>query len=66
MIYRPTAWKETLSELFVRVMTSGEVTVGDRTLLQDILLNNDLPEEARLSIDRILQGIRRGRIELAG
>ncbi|MEO0758721.1 MAG: hypothetical protein AAFY78_17810 [Cyanobacteria bacterium J06648_16] len=66
MKYQPTVWKETLSELFVRVMTSGEVTVCDRTLLKALLLETDLPDEARLSIDRILQGIRRGRIELAG
>ncbi|MEO1589785.1 MAG: hypothetical protein AAFU71_00695 [Cyanobacteria bacterium J06632_22] len=66
MMYRPTAWKETLSELFVRVMTSGEVTACDRAQLKALLLNNDLPDEARLSIDRILQGIRRGRIEMAG
>lgn len=65
MMYRPTAWKETLSELFARVMTSGEVTTCDRTQLKILLLDSDLPEEARLSIDRILQGIRRGRIELA-
>ncbi|MEL6138131.1 MAG: hypothetical protein AAFR42_12080 [Cyanobacteria bacterium J06628_6] len=66
MKYQPTVWKETLSELFVRVMTSGEVTVCDRTQLKALLLETDLPDEARLSIDRILQGIRRGRIELAG
>ena len=66
MMYRPTIWKETLSELFVQTMATGELTQRDRTQLKALLLDYDLPEEARLSIDRIFQGIRKGRIELIG
>ncbi|MEO0541032.1 MAG: hypothetical protein AAFZ80_09235 [Cyanobacteria bacterium P01_A01_bin.105] len=63
-MYQPLAWNDTLSELVMRVMSSSEVTARDRVQLKALLLEDDLPDEARLAIDRILQGIRRGRLEL--
>jgi hypothetical protein len=58
-------WQYPLSELFAEVSASGVMTQRDRCNLKNFLLNTDLSEEARMAVDRLLQGIRRGRIKLA-
>lgn len=54
----PTA----LVELFATASVSGRLTVADRYGLMAALLEDSLPEEQLWAIDRLLHGVRRGRI----
>lgn len=65
MNYNSCTVSGTLSDLFARVSTSGQMTVHDRRGLKMVLLSDAIDEEVRLSVDRLLQGIRRGCIKLA-
>jgi hypothetical protein len=58
-------WQYPFSELFAQVSSSGVITEFDRHNLKNFLLTTDLSEEARMAVDRLLQGIRRGRIRLS-
>ena len=64
MNYQPCSLQVTLSDLFLRISISGEVTTNDQSDLKEVLLDERLAEEERMVVDRLLQGIRRGRIKL--
>lgn len=51
-----------LSELFAQVTSSGQITVADRYGLMAALLKEELAEQERASIDRLLHAFRRGRL----
>lgn len=53
-----------LAELFVHVSCSGNITLADRYGLLAALLQDSLTEEDQRSIDRILYGIRKGRLRV--
>lgn len=53
-----------LAELFVQVSCSGNITLADRYGLLAALLQDSLSEEDRHSIDRLLYGVRQGRLKL--
>lgn len=56
----PTA----LSELFAQVSTTGTITLADRYGLLAALLDEAMGEAERMSIDRLLYAIRKGRVKV--
>lgn len=56
----PTA----LSDLFADVTSSGHITLADRYGLKAAILENCLSEEEQTSLDRLLYGVRRGRLQI--
>ncbi|HEY9904847.1 MAG TPA: hypothetical protein V6D43_20820 [Candidatus Sericytochromatia bacterium] len=53
-----------LSDLFAQVTSSSKITLADRYGLLAALLEESLTSEERASIDRILHGLRRGRLKV--
>lgn len=53
-----------ISELFVQASNSGALTLADRYGLMAAMLNESLTEEEKNSIDRILYGLRKGRVKI--
>jgi len=49
-----------IAELFVQVSTSGVLTLADRYGLMAAILTDDLSEEERRAIDRLLRAAYRG------
>lgn len=56
----PTA----LFELFAEATNSGRITLADRYGLMAALLQNTLSEEEQTILDRLLYGVRRGRLQV--
>lgn len=56
----PTA----LSDLFAQVTSSGNITLADRYGLKAAILENSLSEEEQTILDRLLYGVRRGRLQM--
>ena len=56
----PTA----LSDLFAQVTSSGNITLADRYGLKAAILANSLSEEEQTIVDRLLYGVRRGRLQM--
>ncbi|HEY9294894.1 MAG TPA: hypothetical protein VIQ31_00725 [Phormidium sp.] len=56
----PTA----LSDLFAQVSTSGHITIADRYGLKAAILEDSLSEEEQSILDRLLYGVRRGRLQM--
>lgn len=52
------------AELFAQASVSGQITLADRYGLQAALLKESLGDEEKHAIDRLLYGIRKGRIKL--
>jgi hypothetical protein len=53
-----------LSELFAAAAISGSLTIADRYGILAALLKDTLTLEERSAIDRLLHGVRRGRVAL--
>lgn len=53
-----------LSELFATAALSGCLTIADRYGLLAVLLKDSLTPEEGAAIDRLLHGVRRGRVAL--
>ncbi len=53
-----------VSDLFAQASTSGKVTVADRYGLMAAVLEDELSEDERMSIDRILYAFNRGRVKI--
>lgn len=49
-----------IAELFVQVSTSGVLTLADRYGLMAAILTDDLSEEERRAVDRLLRATYRG------
>ncbi len=56
----PTA----ISELFVRITETGQITLADRFGLMAAAFDESLATEEREALDRIFQGIRRHRYQV--
>lgn len=56
----PTA----ISELFCQVTDTGKITLADRFGIMAAMFDDTLAEEDRRALNRILQGIRRGRYQV--
>ncbi|MFB2837954.1 hypothetical protein [Floridanema evergladense] len=56
----PTA----LSDLFAQVTSSGYITLADRYGLKAAILEDCLSEEEQSTLDRLLYGVRRGRLQI--
>jgi len=56
----PTA----ISELFAQATRSGKITLADRYGLMAAILADNLDEEERNAIDRLLRSLRRGRLQV--
>lgn len=53
-----------LLELFAEIIQNGQMTIDDRYRLRSSILNNNLTEEEKDSINRLFYSIRRGLIKL--
>lgn len=53
-----------VSDLFAQTSISGKVTVADRYGLMAAVLEDELSEDERMSIDRILYALNRGRVHM--
>lgn len=53
-----------LLELFAEIIQKGQMTIDDRYRLRSSILNNNLTEEEKDSINRLFYSIRRGLIKL--
>jgi hypothetical protein len=53
-----------VSDLFAQTSTSGKVTVADRYGLMAAVLEDELSDDERMSIDRILYAFNRGRVKI--
>ena len=53
-----------VSDLFAQASISGKVTVADRYGLMAAVLEDELSEDERMSIDRILYAFNRGRVKI--
>ena len=54
-----------ISELFSQVSRSGQLTQADRYGLMAAVMNENLGEEERSAIDRLLYAISRDRVKLS-
>ncbi|MDY6940515.1 MAG: hypothetical protein SWY16_23015 [Cyanobacteriota bacterium] len=54
-----------ISEILASVADTGYLTVGDRYGLMAATLDESLSEEDRLSANRLLRAVLRGRVKLA-
>lgn len=54
-----------ISEILASVADTGYLTLGDRYGLMAATLDESLPEEDRLSANRLLRAVLRGRVQLA-
>lgn len=53
-----------LSELFAEVSSSGRMTAQDCQHLKLVLLENQISDEEKRAIDRLLYAVRLGRIQV--
>ncbi|MFB8788585.1 MAG: hypothetical protein U7123_06975 [Potamolinea sp.] len=53
-----------ISDLFVQVSISGKITLADRYGLMAALLEEEISEEERASIDRLFYAVCRGRMKI--
>lgn len=53
-----------ISELMAQVSATRKITLADRYGLMAAILEDSLDEEDRLSIDRLLRSLRRGRLQI--
>ncbi|GAP95860.1 hypothetical protein [Leptolyngbya sp. NIES-2104] len=53
-----------LSEVFAKVSSSGRMTLQDCQHLRTVLLENQISDEEKQAIDRLLYAIRLGRIQV--
>lgn len=53
-----------LSELFAEVSSSGRITPQDCQHLRTVLLGNQVSDEEKQAIDRLLYAVRLGRIQV--
>jgi hypothetical protein len=53
-----------VSDLFAQASSSGKVTIADRYGLMAAVLEEELSEDERMSIDRILYALNRGRVQV--
>lgn len=53
-----------MAELFAQVSWSGQVTLADRYGLMAAFLGDNIDEEERDAIDRIIHGFYRGRMKI--
>lgn len=53
-----------ISDLFVQVSISGQITLADRYGLMAALLEEEITEEERASIDRLFHALCRGRMKI--
>ncbi|HEY9808036.1 MAG TPA: hypothetical protein V6D13_01730 [Halomicronema sp.] len=53
-----------IAELVASTATTGYITLADRYGLMAAVLDETLPEEERLSVDRLLRAICRGRLKI--
>jgi hypothetical protein len=53
-----------IAEIFAQTSEFGILTVADRYGLMAAVMEETLPEEERLSVDRILYSIHRGRLKV--
>jgi hypothetical protein len=53
-----------ISDLFVQVTISGKITLADRYGLMAALLEEEISEEERASIDRLFYALCRGRMKI--
>ncbi len=53
-----------LSDLFAQVSSSGRITLADQYGLMAALLEEELAEHERASIDRLLYALKRGRLKV--
>lgn len=53
-----------LLELFAEIIQKGQITIADRYRLRSAILNNNLTDEEKDSINRLFYSIRRGLIKL--
>lgn len=54
-----------ISEIVASVADTGVLTLGDRYGLMAATLKEDLDEDERLTVDRILRSVKRGKISLS-
>ena len=54
-----------ISELFFQVSRSGQIAHADRYGLMAAVMNENLAEEERSAVDRLLYAISRGRVQLS-
>ncbi len=54
-----------ISEIVASVADTGILTLGDRYGLMAATLKEDLDEDERLTVDRILRSVKRGKISLS-
>ncbi|MCS6813991.1 MAG: hypothetical protein NZ772_10550 [Cyanobacteria bacterium] len=54
----------TMAELFAHATSSGVLTLTDRYTMKAAVLQENLPDEERKVIDRLLYGVRKGRLRL--
>ena len=53
-----------MSDLFAQVSSSGRITLADQYGLMAALLEEELAEQERDSIDRLLYALKRGRLKV--
>jgi hypothetical protein len=53
-----------LSEMFAQISTTGEITLADRYGMMAAILDETASEEDICAMDRLLHGIRRGRVQV--
>jgi hypothetical protein len=53
-----------ISEIFATTTNSGQITLADRYGLMAAMLDENISEEERRSIDRLLYGVRKGRVQI--
>lgn len=56
--------KSSLAEIYAQVSKTGKLTLSDRYGLMAALLQSSLSEEEQNSINRLLRGVRRGRLKV--
>lgn len=54
----------TMAELFAQATASGVLTLADRYTMKAAMLQGSLSDEERKVIDRLLYGVRKGRLRL--
>lgn len=54
-----------LSDMFAQISESRQVTLADRYGLLALMLCNNLSEEERIAIDRLLRAVKRGRVKIS-
>lgn len=53
-----------ISEIFVQSTNDGKITLADRYGLMAAMLDENISDEERSSIDRLLYSVRKGRVQI--